>query len=392
MTRTALYLILLATLGGQVGCAARLTVSVDIYNGAMRKLQYAQNLIAIADAVSAGVADACKQDEPSQPANPTKGDAKSASSSSKNRAWENFSARIATQLAPSSRSVLASVKAEDQGTIIANFEKNVCEQKDTILRKRKELLDCIQSINNGEAYLAANLESRLSALESALATMRNASIEFENKTKKMKDNNGVSVNLSLDWGRLTGQGVAVAGSASTENNVVGYPIFDRLIPLIANDRGKGIWVNYSKNCFTAVGGDAQFVVVRDGLVVFHQKSLDFDPTPVVGAGTAVARLGLKVAAAIAAGMSGGAAGSLGNLVGGGGSKPSDSGSGSTDPETKRQILRQREAAKLMLLQDLAEMYRRTPSNGNKEELAKLRQQLQGLINHYEASLALPAAP
>lgn len=387
MTRTALFLVLLATLGGQVGCGAGLTVSVDIYNGAMRKLQYAQNLIAIADAVSAGTSSTCNKVESitSQNKGTTTKDEQTAN-------WSEFSDRIAVQLAPGSRSILNELEAESQKAVIDSFS-GVCNQRKAISESRQVLAAYIDTINQGEAYLATTLESKLSALESALAMLRNASIDFENKTKQIKrKGNDNSLNLSIDWGRLTGQGVAVAGSASTENNVVGYPIFDRLIPMIASDRGKGSWVNYSKNRFTAVGGDAQFVVVRDGLVVFHQKSLDFDPTPVVGAGTAVARLGLKVAAAIAAGMSGGAAGSLGNLLGGSGSKPSDSGSGSTDPETKRQILQQREAAKLMLLQDLADLCRRTPAGASGPELAKLRQQLQGLINHYEASLALPATP
>ncbi len=93
---------------------------------------------------------------------------------------------------------------------------------------------------------------------------------------------------------------AIATSDTVEGRLVGSPLFDPRIPALS--RAEQDWVSFGANSFDAFWGTSQFVVVREGLVVYHQKSLDFDPTSAVGAGSALSRLGLKVAAAQASGI------------------------------------------------------------------------------------------
>jgi hypothetical protein len=96
-------------------------------------------------------------------------------------------------------------------------------------------------------------------------------------------------------------------------------LFDKKIALLSQ-KGED-WESFTTNHFEAFWGTAQFVVVREGLLVYHQKNLDFDPTPAVGAGTAVSKLGLKVAAALASGLATGGVGAVPGLQaakGGGG--------------------------------------------------------------------------
>ena len=50
---------------------------------------------------------------------------------------------------------------------------------------------------------------------------------------------------------------------------------------------------------TANGGNSQFVLVQHGLMVFHQKSLDFDPSQVIALVAGAARTGLQVASTVA---------------------------------------------------------------------------------------------
>jgi hypothetical protein len=115
--------------------------------------------------------------------------------------------------------------------------------------------------------------------------------------------------LQAHYRRLRSTGIAANGA--DEGRVVGTPLFDPMISVLARapqpvrrtTRAAWVgrmreWVPISHARFNAKGGNAQFVVVREGLLVFRQKSLDFDPTPVVGAGTATAKLGLSVASAL----------------------------------------------------------------------------------------------
>ncbi len=117
----------------------------------------------------------------------------------------------------------------------------------------------------------------------------------------------------------------IAASEHVEGKMVGYPIFDPRIPSLSrNDKD---WENFNSTKFSARFGNAQFVAVREGLVVFHKKGLDFDPTPIIGAGTATAKLGIKVAGAIASGTTGIP---INLLPEGQDSSPSSSGAGGQD--------------------------------------------------------------
>lgn len=91
----------------------------------------------------------------------------------------------------------------------------------------------------------------------------------------------------------------IASQAEISGRIVGYPIFDPGVAGLLTDDAN--WAPFSCNVFKANGGNAQFVVVREGSVVFHKKSLDFDPSSAISAGQAASDLALNVAGAIATG-------------------------------------------------------------------------------------------
>ena len=93
---------------------------------------------------------------------------------------------------------------------------------------------------------------------------------------------------------------SIAASDSVEGRLVGTPLFDARIAALSREEKD--WTKFADNSFDAFGGTSQFVVVREGSLVYHQKSLDFDPTSAVGAGSALTRLGLKMGAALASGI------------------------------------------------------------------------------------------
>jgi hypothetical protein len=146
---------------------------------------------------------------------------------------------------------------------------------------------------------------------------------------------------------------AIAASTPIDGRVVGVPIFDdRIAKLVGRDEKRGKdkpWVEFGCLRFRANGGSAQFVVVREGLLVFNQKSLDFDPTPVIDSGEALAKTGLRLAAALASGKAPGPGGTAEvqaapqTLV------------NEADLEANREALATRAAAKRELLVGLASL-------------------------------------
>lgn len=91
----------------------------------------------------------------------------------------------------------------------------------------------------------------------------------------------------------------IASQQTISGRLVGYPIFDPAISgLLTDDKH---WAPFGRNRFKVTGGNAQFVVVREGSVIFHKKSLDFDPSSAISAGQATANLALSVAGAMATG-------------------------------------------------------------------------------------------
>jgi hypothetical protein len=91
----------------------------------------------------------------------------------------------------------------------------------------------------------------------------------------------------------------IVAPADARGRVVGTPLFDERITRLYEDKEN--WFPFSRTRFDTQGGASQFVVVREGSLVFRQKSLDFDPSQAIDAGSAVTKLGLKVAAALASG-------------------------------------------------------------------------------------------
>jgi hypothetical protein len=170
----------------------------------------------------------------------------------------------------------------------------------------------------------------------------------------------------------------IAASAERTGRIVGTPIFD---PRIARlDQSPRAWSPFSSTHFSALGGNAQFVVLREGLVSYHQKSLDFDPTPVIGAGSAVFRTGLKVAAAVATGATGLPVSAV--------VPKQDNSSAPAPAETydeadlqfRKEALERRRAGKRALLRTLAKI--RDGTDGS-----EMKRKLTGAVSFYRASTA-----
>lgn len=187
-----------------------------------------------------------------------------------------------------------------------------------------------------------------------------------------------------------------AGIASKEavaGRVVGYPIFTKDAALL--DRRPTAWTPFVKEEFRARMGDAQFVVIREGLVVYRQKSLDFDPTPVAGAGAALTRVGLQVAAAVATGATG---------VPVAGLVPKDGGQQASETPVSQpqvvvneaemkdtqQLLQDRMLARREYLTRLAELMEKLAKpNINAETLTKIQKELERWTNFYHARARIP---
>jgi hypothetical protein len=189
----------------------------------------------------------------------------------------------------------------------------------------------------------------------------------------------------------------IAASADVTGRLVGYPIFNENIGGL-DRKNEDAWVNFGSSIFRTKGGSSQFVVVREGLVVFRQKSLDFDPTPVIGAGTAVTRLGLQVAAAVASGSTAQKKTAAPESSG-------DAGKQATDQTTKqvlldeaqatanKELLAERRQAKKEVLLGLATLLQKTQDavagNITDDQLKALRAELESLVSHYQGRVTKP---
>lgn len=204
-------------------------------------------------------------------------------------------------------------------------------------------------------------------------------------------------NLQDHYRRLRSTGIAANGA--DEGRVIGTPLFDPMISVLARApqpvrrttraawvRRPREWVPISHARFGARGGNAQFVVVREGLLVFRQKSLDFDPTPVVGAGTATAKLGLSVASAL---MS-----SYGIPVGGGKGGSEDNaapGASEEDIAAAKETLLARKRATRAFVGRLASLHARLETKDLKPEQVKaIRAELAREVQLFQAQLLAEA--
>lgn len=159
----------------------------------------------------------------------------------------------------------------------------------------------LKPVPNGDIDVATKeLLSLLDAYHAAVERFESQTIE------SLAADPNIARSKAVQTTRLARRGLAddvratgIATSGEVEGRLVGYSIFDRFIAKLSRDDDS--WIEFGRGKFRTYGGSAQFVVVREGHVVFRQKSLDFDPTAIVGAGTAMARLGLRLGAAIATG-------------------------------------------------------------------------------------------
>jgi len=177
----------------------------------------------------------------------------------------------------------------------------------------------------------------------------------------------------------------IAASADVDGRLVGYPIFDPRITQLSKD--SDAWTDFCDTNFAVYFGDAQFVAVREGLVVFNIKSLDFDPTPAIGAGAASARLGLKVAGAAISGATGIPIGS----VGGSGTASTENGKEQSQIVVNdagiaadTDLLSSRKNAKMVLLGALADLDDKAALPG--ADLAEIKSTFRSYLNYYQGSV------
>jgi len=177
-------------------------------------------------------------------------------------------------------------------------------------------------------------------------------------------------------------------SSAAGGRTVGHPIFDSELSRLS--RSEKNWKDFSFLRKSAHGGSSQMVVVQQGLVVFQPKSLDFDPTPVIGAATAVTRLGLEVAATMASGR-------FASLSNPEKTSCTEGESGCDNPlktqklveegkiEAHRLTLERRASAKKNLLLDLADLSERAAEGSADEATIKdLKSSLQKIVGRYSA--------
>lgn len=183
---------------------------------------------------------------------------------------------------------------------------------------------------------------------------------------------------------------SVAGIAAPEGLTgrhVGYPLFDQGILQVLADDDEAAWTSFSESVFKTTGGNAQFVAKSEGQLIFRQKSLDFDPTPVVGAGTAVA----KVAAEIAASVASSAAGiPLPTLGGKESSETPDyaSQANQADLDAKQALLRDRDRARRTFLLELARLHDAAAAATDSNERKAIARELKTAITTFEVSSRL----
>jgi len=179
----------------------------------------------------------------------------------------------------------------------------------------------------------------------------------------------------------------IAASAEVGGRLVGYPIFDPRITHLKDT--EKVWSEFVKDSFNGYWGNTQFVVVREGHLIYHMKSLDFDPTEAAGAGAATARLGLQVGSALASGATGLPLGALAPKGSGSTQKGSSEINlifNESEMKANQDILDQRQRAKRELLRDLANLYDDAKDVNSKQETIQNR--FTEYIKYFQGRLGL----
>lgn len=287
------------------GCSTRLTISVDIYDGPLRLT----NHDALVVAASQPVFDKAKQD----------GWVKNVIDDTLERYKDYQVNQHINRPSPSNGSETSTEEATKKANNLADKARislddawgEHCEKAANDVGRAVILFNSMNGSTDFNYVSYQNLMDKLLAFEVGFR-------EFETKTKvALGLPLGADAQLEAIMDRIQKERISIrqvlAQNQSSTGPAVGSPVFDvRIAEIIENDQSMECnnywensspdhWVPFSQNEFHASGGDAQFVVIRDGLVVFRQKSLDFDPTAVAGASAALARAGMSAAAALATG-------------------------------------------------------------------------------------------
>lgn len=194
----------------------------------------------------------------------------------------------------------------------------------------------------------------------------------------------------------------VSNNDQTFGRIIGSPVFANYIKTIPNDEpfwkfwadDDKYWTKFNTNYFNAWGGDAQFVAIGKGLIEFRQKSLDFDPTSAISAGSALSIAGLQVAAALATGQ---IALPVAKTDSGTDTNSFSSGNGVTLNQAKlnsnKDLLKRRSMATRDYITSLATLVERISQDRQPRanELALLRKELRSLTAFFEARLDLDQA-
>ncbi|MEZ4452513.1 MAG: hypothetical protein R3B09_23820 [Nannocystaceae bacterium] len=373
MSRTTI--LLAAALFGATGCAARLTVSVDVYDGE-RPLPYAYQ-IAFADQVL---------DRPTM----LKDDVEVAAGNAVDEASTKFAAIAKTDRKSLVKMAIDKIPQQSVYDLARDF-LSICNVKKPRRRKdfEKHEKDCAKRF--AELRLAVAKEE--AALLSASAALKKELI------KKVSKPEVEQVELIVDAHFRPWKSRGIAAGSAVDGRAVGTPLFDPMVGTLARGSsplrreirtmrvdGRRAWIPFSRANFRANGGNSQFVVVREGHLVFRQKSLDFDPTPVVGAGVATAKLGLKVASALMSAYGVALPGAQGEGAGAG-----DSGSEDESTALKDELARRRAQTRAFVGR-LANLYERLEQPGLDEaKRVAIRNELEREIALFEALSASDGA-
>lgn len=352
---TLLVLVALATLG----CVTKLTVKVDLYKGEVMALTRGRQALAAVLALP-GV-----QVKASQPGFST----------------ESLQSQI-TDLVGRKSKTLVDAAAPNQ-KVLAEAKKVEAEKSashlNQLLATLSEVAGTLKAemdkVEGGHRYIPGTLDALSYRVEKLLATVAAQSDDLAKMLgppEQRKDLLAVTSNA------------AIAGADDSAGRAIGYPVFEKLLPRLLADRlsmSRRPFESFNSIHSTAVGGDAQFVVVREGLVDFQQKSLDFDPTPVIGAGAAMTRLGLKILSAVAAGYAPGLESAL--PTGTKATKGDTAALNEFEMEQQRATLDARKQEKLIVLDEVLQTIN-SPVDA--------RDAMEKALLHYRKAIQLPDDP
>ena len=266
------------------GCSAALTVSVDVYDGE-RPIPLAYQ-IAFANAVLDHPSSTIEAIEAIEA---IKAEAKVTKTSPEGR-----SVTIKTDtLDPTKIANLAVTRAagttDTSSTIYLATTFLLCtakgEEKKGKRRKRKrkrkhEVTPCSTEFMDLRYAVASEESTARVALEKARSVLLDANKDKDTDNAKDK---AAAINEIVDRHARPWESRGVAAGGAVAGRVVGTPLFDPMVGTLARgssplrrkirtlDVNRSVeWIPFSRSHFSAHGGNSQFVVVREGHLVFRQ--------------------------------------------------------------------------------------------------------------------------